>query len=142
MVDPISGKESLRVTGDEDIGFVSADLAHNITAEVHVRDEVAVGIGHDVDGFGTDDLCRGVLFFVADGAELVGRHFGMCGGIETFVATGEEHVGDVMSLTCPFGKSPAAEEFWVIGVGEDDEDVLRGVPGIRGYQVSGSRYQV
>jgi hypothetical protein len=27
-------------------------------------------------------------------------------------------------------------------VGENDEDVLRGVPGIRGYQVSGSRYQV
>ena len=52
----------------------------------------------------------------------------MCGGVETFVAAGEQLISDVMSRACPACKRRAAEEFWVIGVGEDDEDILRGCP--------------
>ena len=44
--------------------------------------------------------------------------------IETFVATSEQLISDVMSCACPASERRAAEEFWVIGVGEDDEDVL------------------
>ena len=55
--------------------------------------------------------------------------------IETFVATSEQLISDVMSCACPASERRAAEEFWVIGVGEDDEDVLGGGPVIRLYHV-------
>ena len=49
-------------------------------------------------------------------------------GIKTFVATGEQEIRDVMSRARPAGEGCAAEEFGVIGMGEDDEDVLGGGP--------------
>ena len=49
-------------------------------------------------------------------------------GIETFVATGEQEIGDVMSRACPACQCGTAEEFGIIRMGEDDEDVLRGGP--------------
>ena len=142
VIDTVSCEESLRITSHKNIGFVPADLADNVAAQVQVRDEVAIGVGHDMNRLGTNDLCRGILFFVADGAQIVGRHFGVSRWVKAFVTTGEEHIGDVMSLTCPFGQRAAAEEFRVVGMRKDDEDVFWGVPGFRGYQVSGSKYQV
>ena len=50
--------------------------------------------------------------------------------MESFVALSEQEVGDVMSLTCPFGERGAAEEFWVVGMCQDDEDILWGVPSV------------
>ena len=48
--------------------------------------------------------------------------------IETFVATSEQLISDVMSCACPASERCTAEEFGVIGMGEDDEDILRGCP--------------
>jgi hypothetical protein len=48
--------------------------------------------------------------------------------METLVAVGEQQVGDVMSVTCPFGECATAEEFGVIRVGEYNKDVLWGIP--------------
>lgn len=61
--------------------------------------------------------------------------------METFVAAGEQDAGDMVSLACPFGECAATEEFWVVGVGEYDEDVLRRVPGVSVCQVISSGYQ-
>ena len=52
-------------------------------------------------------------------------------GIESFIATGEQEICDVMSRACPAGEGCTAEEFGIIRMGEDDEDVLRGGPVIR-----------
>ena len=83
---------------------------------------------HDVDGVRADDFCGGILFFVADGAQFFGGHIWVRRRIESLIAAGEQHVGDVMSRACPFGECCAAEEFRVIGMGKDDEDILRGSP--------------
>ena len=117
-----------------------ADLTDNLAAQIQVRDEVAIGMIHDVDRFRADDFCRGILFFMADGAQLVGGHFRVRGGVKAFVATGEEQIGDVMSRACPAGEGCTAEEFGVIGVGEDDEDDFEGRSRYR--RVSCFRFQV
>jgi len=50
--------------------------------------------------------------------------------VEAFVAAGEKLVCDVMSRVRPFREGRATEEFGVIGMREDNEDVLRGVPSV------------
>jgi hypothetical protein len=54
----------------------------------------------------------------------------MCRGIKSLVATGHQHICDLMSRARPVSQSRAAEKFGVVGVGKDDEDVLRGSPGV------------
>src|SRR5688572_20655534 len=88
------------------------------------------------------DLGGRELLFVADGAEGVGGHIGGRRLVEAFVAAGKDLVGDVMPCTRPTRQSPSAEEFRVIGMGKDDKDVLRGVPGVGESHVSNSRGQI
>ena len=59
----------------------------------------------------------------------------MGGGVEAFVAACKKNIGDVVSLACPFGESRSAEEFRVIGMGEDDENAKGGVPNVSVCQV-------
>ena len=102
---------------------MSANFADDLSTCIQIGDEVAVGNVHDVDFFCADDICRGALFFMADGAQLVRCQVWVGGGVETFIAAGQQDVVDVMSLVCPFGKCSTAEEFRVVGVGENDENV-------------------
>ena len=59
-----------------------------------------------------------------------------------FVTAGQQDVDDVVSLARPLGECTATEEFRVIGMGEDYENVLRGVPGFSGCHMSGFAYLV
>src|SRR5687768_2392971 len=77
-----------------------------------------------------------MLFLMPDRAQRIGSHLRRSRFIETLVAAGQQLVGDVMSGACPLCQSPTAEEFGVVGMREDDENVLGGIPGVR-FHVSG-----
>ncbi len=70
MIDAIDRKQRLRIAGDENIRFELADDADDIAAQVEIRHEIAIGAIHEVDRVRVhaDNLCRGDLLFVADGA--------------------------------------------------------------------------
>ncbi len=91
MVDPINCEQRLRIASDKDIRLKLANGTDDITAQVQVRDQVAVGAIHEMDciRLHTDDLCRGDLLCVADGAQRVGCHVGGCRVVEALVTAAE-----------------------------------------------------
>ena len=97
MVDAVGSEQRLRVAGDKDIRFELANDADDITAQIQVRDEIAVGAIHKVDRLHADHPGRGDLFLVPDGAQGVGGHIRGCGGVEALIAAGQKLIGDVMS---------------------------------------------
>lgn len=55
----------------------------------------------------------------------------MCRGVEAFVATSEKNVVDAVSCARPTSQCCAAKKFWIIGMSEDDQYVLRSGPTVR-----------
>ena len=49
MIDAVGGEQSLRITGDEDIGLVPANFAYDVTAQIQVWDEVPVREVHEMN---------------------------------------------------------------------------------------------
>src|SRR5690349_13933554 len=142
MIDTIYREKRLWVAGDEDIWLELTDDADNVAAQVNIRDKVAIGAVHEVDRFSahTNDLCRGDLLFMADGAQGIGGHTLRCGVVEAFIATGEQLVCYVMAEACPARQSCTAEELGVIGMRKHHKDALRGVPGVGEGHGSESRF--
>ena len=120
----------MRVAGDEDVWLMPADFADNVTAEVKAWDEVAIRQVQKERRVRSDQLGGVGLFRMSDPAQTFWGHFGMGGGVESFIAAGQKNVGDAVPGACPACQSPAAKKFRVVWVGEDDQNILRGCPGI------------
>src|ERR1051326_732959 len=116
---------------------MSTNLADNIAPQIQIWDQIAIGVCHEMNGFSADHFGCGILFLMANRAEFFRSHVGLCRGIKSLIAACEQDIRDVMSGAGPFSERRTAEEFWVVGMGEDDEDVLRGVPSFR-FHESGS----
>jgi hypothetical protein len=84
-----------------------------------------------VNRIDTDDFGCGLLLLVPDGTQGIGRHIGWRGVIESLIATGQKLIRDVVPGACPLRQGCTAEKFGVIGVGEDNENILRRGPGFR-----------
>jgi len=55
----------------------------------------------------------------------------MRSGIVALVSTSQEQVCDLVSRACPESERTATKKFWVIGVSQNYEDVLRRRPVFR-----------
>ena len=67
VIDAVDGKQRLRITSEENIGFVSADLADYHATRIKIGNEVAIRIFHKMHRLSADDFCGFILFFMPNG---------------------------------------------------------------------------
>ena len=131
VVESVGGKKILRIAGDEDIGLFASDDADDLAAQIQVWDEVAVLEVQKVNRLRADHFRGRVLFVMSQRAQVGGSHF-FCGGVvEAFVAAGQQIICDLVSGARPLCQRRAAKKFWIIGMSQNHENVLGGVPDVR-----------